>query len=405
MISRFALMLAISGSLVGMTVSPALAGTISSAQTTLNDKTTLALAHAQTVADKGIEYLRSKQLPDGGWHGEKEPPAFTALVLRALVGDAGFTADTDFIKKGYDRLLQYQVPEGGIYRDALATYQTAISINALAAAHKPEYQPNIDKAVDYLKSLQWGVRVVEGPKGEKVIDATSPWYGGWGYGRGGRPDLSNTQMVVEALTDAGVPQDDPAYTAAVTFVSRLQNNSETNDQPWATNDGGFIYSPGADSRGESAAGEYTGPDGRRMLRSYGSMTYAGLKSMIHAGLTKDDPRVKAAWDWITSNWTLRENPGMRLFDPEHPDSGLYYYQLTLALAMHAYAQPVFQIPDGQNIDWRLALIDNIAHLQQADGSWVGSKRWMEGNSVLVTSYMVQALHEAQDDLRRHPLAD
>ena len=32
----------------------------------------------------------------------------------------------------------------------------------------------------------------------------------------------------------------------------------------------------------------------RVLRSYGGMTYAGLKSMAYAKLTRDDPRVKAA---------------------------------------------------------------------------------------------------------------
>ena len=47
-----------------------------------------------------------------------------------------------------------------------------------------------------------------------------------------------------------------------------------------------------------------------MLRSYGSMTYAGLKSMIYAGLSHDDPRVKAAWEWIGRNFTVDENPGM-----------------------------------------------------------------------------------------------
>ena len=33
------------------------------------------------------------------------------------------------------------------------------------------------------------------------------------------------------------------------------------------------------------------------------MTYSGLKSMIYAGLTKDDPRVKAAVQWIRSTTT------------------------------------------------------------------------------------------------------
>ena len=40
------------------------------------------------------------------------------------------------------------------------------------------------------------------------------------------------------------------------------------------------------------------------------MTYAGLKSMIYAGVKHDDPRVKAAYEWIQKHYTLDENPGM-----------------------------------------------------------------------------------------------
>ena len=44
------------------------------------------------------------------------------------------------------------------------------------------------------------------------------------------------------------------------------------------------------------------------LRSYASMTYAGLKSMIYAGLDRDDPRVKAALDYITPALHARREP-------------------------------------------------------------------------------------------------
>jgi squalene-hopene/tetraprenyl-beta-curcumene cyclase len=56
------------------------------------------------------------------------------------------------------------------------------------------------------------------------------------------------------------------------------------------------------------------------LRSYASMTYAGLKSMIYAGLTPDDPRVKAAVAWLAKNYTLESNPGLG-------DAGLYIFAL------------------------------------------------------------------------------
>jgi squalene-hopene/tetraprenyl-beta-curcumene cyclase len=209
-------------------------------------------------------------------------------------------------------------------------------------------------------------------------------------------------MALDALHDAGVKSDDPAFHRALKFVSRLQNHSETNDAAWAGDDGGFVYGPADDRRGESMAGEFVSPDGARRLRSYGSMTYAGLKSFIYAGLSKDDPRVRAAWRWITENWSLDENPGMRLAGAEHAQHGLYYYFHTLARALNVYDQPIVIDPQGKSRDWRLELIDKLASLQRPDGSWAGDKRWMEDNPVLVTAYVVRALQEAQQDLAEHP---
>ena len=68
------------------------------------------------------------------------------------------------------------------------------------------------------------------------------------------------------------------------------------------------------------------PDGG--LRSYGSMTYAGLKSMIYCGAGPEDPRVKAATKWIKDHYTLAENPGMG-------QQGLYYYYQTMSKALAA----------------------------------------------------------------------
>ena len=44
------------------------------------------------------------------------------------------------------------------------------------------------------------------------------------------------------------------------------------------------------------------------LRSEGGMTYAGLKSFLYAGVGKDDPRVKAAVDWVRRHYTLDGEP-------------------------------------------------------------------------------------------------
>jgi len=362
-----------------------------------------AAEQSQKMIDQGLAFLKAQQKPDGGWQGEQDPPAITAIVLKAFAQEPSIGAKSDFVKKGYDKLLSFQVDSGGIYKDLLANYNTSIAISALAAAKEPAYQPQIDAAVAYVKGLQWTDETA--PEGE-TIDAKNPWFGGWGYGgrsRGkGRPDLSNVQMSLEALHDAGLTPDDPAYKNAITFISRQQNFSETNDRDWAGNDGGFIYGPADHGNGESFAGEYVSPDGKRMLRSYGSMTYAGFKSMIYAGLTREDPRVKAAWDWIRNNWTLDENPGLRAGNPENAQWGIYYYYHTLARALNVYDEPQIVDPQGNSHDWRAEFIEKAKSLQQTDGSWVGDKKWMENNPVLVTAYMVLSLQEARQDLTEHP---
>ena len=352
-------------------------------------------AEALKLIEGGATFLLKAQQPDGSFVPQQAPVGMNALVLKALAQAPGYGYAHPSVKKGFDKLLSFQAESGGIYKDSLANYNTAIAISALASADSPELSPAIQKAMTYLKSLQWSDSIV-GPQGEK-IDSNHPWAGGWGYGglsRGpGRPDLSNTQMAIEALHDAGLKENDPAYKDAIKFVTRLQNSSETNDQPWAGDDGGFVYSPAADGKGESMASEYVGPAGQRMLRSYGSMSYAGLKSMIYAGLSKDDPRVKAAWNWIRSNWTLDENPGVRAGDPANAKQGMYYYYHTMARALRAYGEDDIVDADGVHHDWRAELVKKLASLQNPDGSWSGERRWMEDNPILTTSYVVLAMEE------------
>ena len=359
-----------------------------------------ASANAQTAINKALVWLKSQQQPDGGWQKGQEPPALTALALRAFMQSGSFKADDPDMKKGFDKLLQFQNPEGGIFKDLLGTYNTAIALTALTAAHDPKFKEPIDKAVSYLKSLQWTDAIKDLPAGG-AVDDTNPNFGGFGYSKSkGRADGSNLQMALEALHDSGLPQEDPAYKNAQKFLSRMQNLSESNDQPWTSNDGGFIYTPG--NKGESMAGEYLDAGGHRLLRSYGSMTYAGLKSMIYAGLKKDDPRVKAAWEWIGKNYSVEENPGMRQNGPQYADNGLYYYYHTMARALRVYGELIITDAPGHKHDWRVDLINKIITLQKEDGHFEGADRFMEKNPIIATSFATLALEEALADLKEHP---
>jgi squalene-hopene/tetraprenyl-beta-curcumene cyclase len=360
-------------------------------------------ARVQATIDRGLAFLKSQQKLDGGWQKENDPPAITAIALKAFAQDPKTGANADFVKKGYDKLLTYQLDNGGIYQDLLANYNTSIAISALAAANNPGFKERIDKAVAYIKGIQWTDKTGAGPKGETVKDDKNNWWGGWGYSRAGRPDLSNAQIAIEALENAGLKKDDPAFQNALKFVTRNQNNSETNDQKFAGNDGGFVYSPAND--GESPAGVFVGADGKRVVRSYGSMTYAGLKSMIYAGLSKDDPRVKGAWDWIGKTYTVDVNPGFLTNDPKNGDMshyGVFYYYHTMARALNVYDEPTITDSKGVKHDWRVELADKLASLQKPDGSWAGEKKWFEDNGVLTTAYAILALQEIQADLKQHP---
>jgi squalene-hopene/tetraprenyl-beta-curcumene cyclase len=253
---------------------------------------------------------------------------------------------------------------------------------ALSAANKRgEYKTILDNATKFLRKLQWDEEEQKTPKDD--------FYGGAGYGGTERPDLSNTGMFLEALKAAGIPQDDPAFKKAAIFVSRCQNlKGEHNDQPWADkiNDGSFIYT--AAKGGET---KVPGEHANGALPGYGSMTYTGVKSMIHCGIAKDDPRIKAAVAWMQKNYTLDANPGM---PASHSQIGLYYGYHTLAKCFAALDVDTFTDAKGVQHDWRAELIAALAKRQRPDGSWVNEKdaqQWMEGDPHLVTGYALMAL--------------
>lgn len=128
------------------------------------------------------------------------------------------------------------------------------------------------------------------------------------------------------------------------------------------------------------------------LRAYGSMTYAGFKSLIYAKLPRNDSRVAAAHDWIRRNYTLAENPGVGT-------DGQYYYYLTFARAMSAWGEPMIEVikPDGSSDSrgWAMDLIDQLSSMQNADGSFRSvDDRWMENNPTLITAYALLALQHA-----------
>jgi squalene-hopene/tetraprenyl-beta-curcumene cyclase len=330
--------------------------------------------HRATV-EKGVQFLLTKGQSADGSFSKQTGTGITSLCVTALVR-SGRTVDDPGVSKALKYLEANIRPDGGIYAGGsrLKNYETCIALMCLKEVNRNgRYDKAIAGADRYIKGLQ-----LDAGEDKKPSDFS---YGGVGYSAGGRPDLSNTAFLVDALIAAGNGPEDEAVMNALVFVSRCQNlESEHNTTPHAAkiNDGGFYYSITDESDSDRQKS-----DGG--LRSYGSMTYAGLKSMVYAGLKPDDPRVKAALTWLRKHYDLDSNPGMG-------DAGLYYYYQLMAKALDALGDQSFVDDAGKKHDWRAELTAELASRQNENGSWVNkNNRWLESDANLVTAFALLAL--------------
>jgi squalene-hopene/tetraprenyl-beta-curcumene cyclase len=338
----------------------------------------------QDTVDRGIKYLRGSQEANGGW-GTNQSPGVTGIVLTGLLRTGQVNVGDPMAERALKYIETLVNPKekhiaGKDPKAQLLNYVTCVNLMALVAANRADkYKAVIGDAAEFLKRLQWDESEGKGPEDD--------YYGGAGYDSKSRPDLSNTQFFLEALQKAGVPSDDPAVKKALTFVSRCQNiKGETNDRPWAKkiDDGSFIYTPA--SGGVTKVVDQPNPDGS--LPGYGSMTYAGIKSLIYCGVSKDDPRVKKAFEWIQRHYSVEANPGM---PGARSKWGLYYYYHTMAKTLDVLGLDYVVDANGQKHDWRRDITLALAKSQQADGNWSNNVHWMEADPNLVTGYALMAL--------------
>jgi len=350
----------------------------------------LKLESQQTI-QKGVAYLLKNQQEDGHW-GDPNLPAFTAYALKSIIMDPAYDAKNPpaQVKKGFDWLLAQQKVDGGIYGKGMATYCTSSAIMALYGADPIKYKEAILKARGFLINQQtdWGV------KGEDDTD----FDGGIGYGGTyAHSDLSNTHLALEALyhtrvlaTDSGAKKvQELDWGAALAFVTRCQNLQETNEGEKTGNDGSFVYFPGNSKAGEVVDSK----TGRIALRGYGSMSYAGLLSLVYSDLDASDQRVKAVVSWIKDNYTLDENPGL-------DGQGLYYYYHSMAKSLVAANLLSLPAKNGLEIDWRSELVAKVINNQREDGSWINDQasRWLENDAILVTCYALMTLQQVHGTL-------
>lgn len=354
---------------------------------------------------RGLNFMLSRQNADGSW---ADNPAITALACMAIYNSGNLldpAKKSAAVEKGRAYMLSFVQQDGSIWvsgkKREYPTYTTAIVLASLGTLRYKEDEQIMRNARKFL----FGLQLDEENEINPVVKGSSK-YGGFGYGpdkkASAHVDLSNTQWVAEALyqTDyldrepnAKSPEDtkkaDLAWDKVAAFLTSMQHLPETNKAVWVvtdkdnTNYGGFVYRVEDSDNGMS---ERTGRE--KTLAAYGSMTYAGLKSMIYANLKKDDPRVKAAIEWASKHYTVDSNPGMG-------SAGLFYYLQTFSKAHSLLGSDNVTDKNGNIHNWRQDVVKKLLETQKGEGEWVNENgRWMESNPELVTCYNLLSLELA-----------
>ena len=341
---------------------------------------------AAAAITRSLDWLATQQKEDGSW-SEGSFPALTALPLWAFAM-SDHPRKAEITAKAAKFIRNCIQADGGIYRKipgkggGLSNYNTALCMVALHALNDPQDTPVILKARKFVAAGQhFGNDMYEGGMG--YDQATGRAY----------TDLSDSVIAYEAMRLTQGVEDlrakseghvDLDWDAAKRFLDRVQNKESTG----TNNAGGFAYRPD-----DSKAGTTTNKEGVVVFRSYGSMTYAGLLSLIYSDVKKDDPRVLSAFDWAARHWSLDENPGMK-------DEGLFYFYNILSKSLATFGREAIPVTGKDPIFWRDALVKKLISLQKMDsktghGYWVNqNNRFWEANDVLVTSYTLIALEVA-----------
>ncbi len=376
----------------------------------LTDEREQLLGRIKGAVDLGSRWIAQRQNPDGGYGPYGDGPyvrvkntsdlGLTTFALYALARNPrDYTeADGPYISAAVDFILARQRQSGAFFdlKDpTLPNYKTSVAILALVELDRAKYADAITRAREYVRGLQFGPAAGYDPKRHLH-------FGGFGYGSGLRGDLSNTQFALDALVASGLSPSDELWTHVQPYL-RLCLNRPGDVDPrlgakgiGSTGDGGARYSPNT-TRGPIE----TLDGGVRVFSSYGSMSYAALKSFLHARVERSDPDFRRLVEWISRNYSIDLNPGMATArNPSAGLHGLFYYYHTMAKALRLYGETTIKDAKGEPRDWAAELSAKLIGMQASDGSWVNtSDRWMENLPLLDTSYALISLVECYDQIK------
>ena len=178
-----------------------------------------AMKLVEVAVECAIDHLQSRGQFLEGLFGSRDDVGVTALITTALLR-GGKDVRNPTVAKSLKYLERSVQPDGGIYAPSrqLENYETCLATICFGEANADHrYDRLLRNAKAFVKTCQWDEN-----KGKHQSDLV---YGGAGYGKQRRPDLSNTAFLLDAIKSCSDDHDDPGVKKALVFVSRCQKRS------------------------------------------------------------------------------------------------------------------------------------------------------------------------------------
>ncbi len=237
----------------------------------------------------GVEFLLSRQLPDGSWADVEQDAktGMTSLVVLAL-----FAAGERVGSPAIDNALEFLRRFGP--GDLHSTYAISLQTMALAAAGDERDGFRIAESVRWLERAQI-----------KVGDP-QPWAGSWSYSISSirRPgDNSNSQYALLGLAAAGeasVQVDPSVWLLARAYWERCQQR-----------DGSWTYTPEARASTASmtCAGISSLAASRPRSGSWEGQEVLKDDAIHNCGSGQADSQLQRGIDWLGTHFRVDENSG------------------------------------------------------------------------------------------------
>lgn len=320
----------------------------------------------QAIRD-AIRFLKSEQQQNGSWpeFDGTNATGSTSLATLALL-TAGVPTNDPAVARALKYLEQYTAD------DLDRTYTVALQTMVFAAANPERYKLSLLSNVAWLERAQ----VTDPQRGT--------WPGSWTYDslKVQQGDNSNSQYALLALyaaTEAGIPVKPQVWALSRQYW-------ESGQKQQGLDRGGWAYMPG-DAK-----------------RASGSMTCAGISSLIIAGMRRYEgqerlvgdqirdcgkgginPDVQRGLDWLGARFRVSENIG-------NGQQWKYYYLYGLERAGRLSGSRFF----GDH-DWYREGAEHLVHDPARDplgGKWV-SNAHPEDNPVITTSFVLLFLSKGR----------